>query len=60
MGSGTTIIVATRMERNSIGIDVVPEYYEMVKNQLKVSKQNLLETGTNYENDKPERRIAIR
>lgn len=60
MGSGTTIIVATRMERNSIGIDVVPEYYEMVKNQLNISKQNLLETGTNYENDKPERRIAIR
>ncbi|MDD3124764.1 MAG: site-specific DNA-methyltransferase [Candidatus Kapabacteria bacterium] len=60
MGSGTTIIVASRMGRNSIGIDVVPEYYEMVKNQLNISKQNLLETGTNYENDKPERRIAIR
>ena len=29
MGSGTTLIVANRMRRNSIGIDVVPEYCEM-------------------------------
>jgi len=31
MGSGTTNIVANRMRRNSIGIELVPEYYEMVK-----------------------------
>ena len=30
MGSGTTLIVAKRMRRNSIGIDVVPEYCQMV------------------------------
>jgi site-specific DNA-methyltransferase (adenine-specific)/site-specific DNA-methyltransferase (cytosine-N4-specific) len=35
MGSGTTLIVANQMKRNSIGIDIVPEYYEMVKKQLK-------------------------
>ena len=35
MGSGTTLIVANQMQRNSIGIDIVPEYYEMVKKQLK-------------------------
>jgi site-specific DNA-methyltransferase (adenine-specific) len=32
MGSGTTLFVANRMRRHSIGIDIVPEYYEMVKN----------------------------
>lgn len=34
MGSGTTLIVANRMKRHSIGIDIVPEYYEMVKRRL--------------------------
>jgi site-specific DNA-methyltransferase (adenine-specific) len=60
MGSGTTLIVANRMKRNSIGIDIVPEYYEMVKKQLKPVELYLLEPETNYEKAKPERRIAIR
>ncbi len=34
MGSGTTLVVANRMKRNSIGIDIVPEYCEMVRKQL--------------------------
>ena len=34
MGSGTTIIVARRMRRNSIGIDISPEYHNMVKSQV--------------------------
>lgn len=34
MGSGTTNQVAQRMRRHSIGIDIVPEYYEMVKAQI--------------------------
>ena len=34
MGSGTTIIVAKRMRRNSIGIDISPEYHNMVKSQV--------------------------
>ncbi|MFL5752916.1 MAG: DNA-methyltransferase [Bacteroidia bacterium] len=35
MGSGTTLFVANRMKRNSIGIEVMPEYYNMVKKQIK-------------------------
>lgn len=31
MGSGTTLKVAQKLERNSIGIDIVSEYYEEVK-----------------------------
>jgi site-specific DNA-methyltransferase (adenine-specific)/site-specific DNA-methyltransferase (cytosine-N4-specific) len=31
MGSGTTCIVAQKMGRSSIGIEILPEYYEMVE-----------------------------
>ena len=34
LGSGTTVEVAQRMERNSIGIEIVPEYVEMVKAKI--------------------------
>ena len=37
MGSGTTVIVANKMKRNSIGIDIIPEYYKMVEDNIKVS-----------------------
>jgi len=35
LGSGTTVEVAQRMERNSIGIEIMPEYVEMVKAKIK-------------------------
>jgi len=60
MGSGTTLSVANRMKRNSIGIEIVPEYYKMVKNQLKPVELYLLEPKVKYEKTKPKRRIAIR
>lgn len=31
MGSGTTLLVANRMRRHAVGIEIVPEYVEMVK-----------------------------
>lgn len=31
MGSGTTLMVANRMRRNAIGIEIIPEYCAMVK-----------------------------
>ncbi len=34
LGSGTTSEVAQRMRRNSIGIDIMPEYVEMVKTKI--------------------------
>lgn len=33
-GSGTTLFVAKRMKRNSIGIELIPEYFEMVQKQI--------------------------
>jgi site-specific DNA-methyltransferase (adenine-specific) len=39
MGSGTSVLVAHRMKRHSIGIDLIPEYVERVKQQLQPEKQ---------------------
>lgn len=52
MGSGTTQEVASRMNRNSIGIDIVPEYYEMVKNKLAPVQLVLFEEKEKYEKSK--------
>ena len=60
MGSGTTLSVANRMKRNSIGIEIVPEYYKMVKDQLKPVELYLLEPKKEYEKTEPKRRIAVR
>jgi len=60
MGSGTTLIVANRMIRNSIGIEIVPEYYDMVKEQLKPVELYLLEPKVKYGNFEPERRRKVR
>lgn len=49
MGSGTTNFVAKRMNRNSIGIEIIPEYYNMVKEQLETPKLILFEPKPNYE-----------
>jgi len=49
MGSGTTLLVANRMRRNAIGIDIVPEYYEMVEKKLFPVKQYLFETKEDYD-----------
>lgn len=48
------------MKRNSIGIDVVPEYYEMERRQLQPVELFLLEPKAKYERTKPERRIGVR
>lgn len=59
MGSGTTLKVASRMRRNSIGIDTVPEYYKLVRNQLEPVELYLLEPEEEYENAQSYRRIRI-
>ncbi len=48
MGSGTTNIVANRMRRNSIGIEIVADYYEMVKFQLPPVELYLLDEKAKY------------
>lgn len=60
MGSGTTLFVANRMKRHSIGIDNVQEYYEMVKKQIKPVELYLLEPKEKYETPETIRRYAVR
>lgn len=42
MGSGTTLVVANRLKRNAIGIDIVPEYYQLVKSKIEVEQMYLI------------------
>jgi site-specific DNA-methyltransferase (adenine-specific) len=35
MGSGTTPVVAQKMKRNSIGIEIMPQYYQAAKTKVK-------------------------
>ena len=60
MGSGTTIFVAKRMLRNSIGIEILPEYYEMVKSKIEPLTHYLCEPKVKYEKSKPARCNQIR
>jgi site-specific DNA-methyltransferase (adenine-specific)/site-specific DNA-methyltransferase (cytosine-N4-specific) len=60
MGSGTTNFVAQRMNRNSIGIEILPEYYNMVKEKIEPTKLILLEPKINYESTELVRRHSIR
>lgn len=48
MGSGTTNIVAQRMSRHSIGIEIIPEYYQMVKEQIRPVVLSLFEPKEEY------------
>ncbi len=54
VGSGTTLNVAKRMKRNSIGIDIIPEYIEMVKKEIQESEFVLFEPKVDYEKVKNE------
>lgn len=44
-GSGTTLFVAERMGRSAIGIEIMEEYYKMIKNQLEEPYQAMLRFG---------------
>ncbi len=60
MGSGTTLIVANRMKRHSVGIDIVPEYYDMVNKQVSPVELYLLEPNAKYEKTEPKKRYSVR
>jgi len=60
MGSGTTLIVANRMKRHAIGIDILPEYYEMVKKHFNTVQLYLFAPEENHEKIEHKRSYAIR
>lgn len=55
MGSGTTIRVAQRMKRNSIGIEILPDYFDLARQEISPAVEfvpaqlSLLEQKGNYE-----------
>ena len=59
MGSGTTIEVANRMKRNAIGIEIVSEYYEEVKQQFAPKEYYLMEPQEKYETPEHKRRHTV-
>lgn len=60
MGSGTTNLVAQRMKRHSIGIEIMKEYYDMVREQLEPAKLVLFDPKQKYGKAKSNRRYAVR
>lgn len=60
MGSGTTNLVAQRMLRNSIGIELLPDYYNLVYEQVEPTKLVLFESEEAYELIEPGGSQAIR
>lgn len=48
MGSGTTMLVANKMNRHSIGIEIMESYYEMVREQILPVKLVLFEPQEMY------------
>ncbi len=48
MGSGTTVLVARRMGRKGIGIEIVEEYYKMVERELNTKQLSLFEPREIY------------
>lgn len=47
-GSGTTLIVAQKMKRNSIGIEISPEYYKQMKEKINSDVLYLCEMKKKY------------
>jgi site-specific DNA-methyltransferase (adenine-specific) len=60
MGSGTTVSVAQRMERNTIGIEILPDYFSLAQKSIsprieaKPTQIAFAEGKGNYEATKPE------
>jgi site-specific DNA-methyltransferase (adenine-specific) len=47
-GSGTTLEVANKMKRNSVGVEIVPEYVEMMQSSLQAEELMLFEPQVVY------------
>ena len=59
-GSGTTVNVAKRMNRNSVGIEILPEYYELANAELRNTQLKLLEPKETYDVPRSKRRNGVR
>ena len=48
VGSGTTCVVALRLRRNSVGIELKSAYFELAESEIIPSDMVLMETGVKY------------
>jgi site-specific DNA-methyltransferase (adenine-specific)/site-specific DNA-methyltransferase (cytosine-N4-specific) len=48
MGSGTTIFAAKKLHRNAVGIEILPEYYNAVKNAVTPKETFLFDEEPEY------------
>jgi len=60
MGSGTTLLSAHELQRNGIGIDIQPQYYNMVKTQIPVNQLTLFEPKVKYEKTRHKKSKKVR
>jgi site-specific DNA-methyltransferase (adenine-specific)/site-specific DNA-methyltransferase (cytosine-N4-specific) len=60
MGSGTTLMAARKMWRHSVGIDIMPEYCEIVREATAVNELCLFENQSTYEIPEHKTRKKIR
>lgn len=51
-GSGTTLNVAQRLQRNSIGIEILSEYFELAKGRVDSKQLTLFEERADYESSR--------
>jgi site-specific DNA-methyltransferase (adenine-specific)/site-specific DNA-methyltransferase (cytosine-N4-specific) len=49
VGSGTTLFAAHKLRRNSVGIEILPDFYEMIKSRIKPADYYLFENEKAYE-----------
>lgn len=59
VGSGTTCEVAQKLGRNSVGIDILPEYVELAKEKVHPVERMLLEEKADYAEDQKSRSRQI-
>ena len=60
MGSGTTVRVAQRLCRNSVGIEILPEYFARADQKIRSAPLRLLEPKETYEAPRSKKRNRIR
>ncbi|GHU25814.1 methyltransferase [Spirochaetia bacterium] len=49
MGSGTTLYAANKLKRNAVGIEIIPDYYNAVKEAFKTTDLYLFEKESEYD-----------
>lgn len=51
MGSGTTLLVSQELRRNSIGIEILPDYCDLARSRIVQTQYALFEESDPYESD---------